>query len=104
VSNTIQQLQQSPQPESVQLAEWLKELQTAIETEPNLPEPDKAEALEQIGTLAKAGENPQDGTLKKLSSTSIKILKGTIASLPDAAKLAEACTKLLPLITKVLGI
>ncbi|HIK16022.1 MAG TPA: pentapeptide repeat-containing protein [Leptolyngbyaceae cyanobacterium M33_DOE_097] len=104
VSNTIQQLQQSPQPESVQLAAWLKELQTAIETEPNLPEPDKAEALEQIGTLAKAGENPQDGTLKKLSSTSVKILKGTIASLPDAAKLAEACAKLLPLITKVLGI
>jgi len=34
----------------------------------------------------------------------MKILIGTVTSLPDAAKLAEACSKLLPLITKVLGL
>lgn len=104
VSNTIQQLQQSPHPQAADLAALLKELQTAIEAEPDLKSDDKTEALEQVGTLAKAGENPQDGTLKKLAGTSIKILKGTIAALPDTAKLAEACSKLLPLITKALGL
>jgi hypothetical protein len=104
VSNAIAQLQQSTNPEAAQLAEWLKELQGAIEAEPILKPEDKAEALEQVGTLAKAGENPQDGALKKLSNTAVKILKGTIATLPDTAKLADACSKLLPLITKLLGI
>ncbi|GEM_PF-3285982 len=31
-------------------------------------------------------------------------LKGTIANLPDTAKLAEASSKLLPLIAKALGL
>ena len=104
VTNTIAQLQQSTDPEAAQLAAWLKELQGAIEAEPSLKPEDKAEALEQVGTLAKAGENPQDGALKKLSNTAVKILKGTIATLPDTAKLADACSKLLPLIRGVLGI
>ncbi len=104
VSNAIHQLQQSSQPETVQLAAWLDELQGLIEAEPNLKDDDKVEALEQVGTLAKAGENPQDGTLKKLSNTAVKILKGTIAALPDTAKLAEACSKLLPLISGALGL
>ena len=104
VTSTIAQLQQSTNPEVAQLAEWLKELQGAIEAEPSLKPEDKAEALEQVGTLAKAGENPQDGALKKLSNTAVKILKGTIATLPDTAKLADACSKLLPLIRGVLGI
>ncbi|EKQ69198.1 putative low-complexity protein [Leptolyngbyaceae cyanobacterium JSC-12] len=104
VSNAIHQLQQSSQPETVQLAAWLDELQGLIEAEPNLKDDDKVEALEQVGTLAKAGENPQDSTLKKLSNTAVKILKGTIAALPDTAKLAEACSKLLPLISGALGL
>jgi hypothetical protein len=98
VTHTIDHLPTS------ELADLLKQLQSAIETEPNLPADDKAEALEQVGTLAKAGEQPQDGTLKKLSNTAIKILKGTVSSLPDTAKLADAASKLLPLIAKVLGL
>lgn len=104
VTNSIAQLQQSTQPEAAQLAAWLKELQGAIEAEPTLKPEDKAEALEQVETLAKAGEKPEDGALKKLSNTAVKILKGTIATLPDTAKLADACSKLLPLIRGVLGI
>ena len=104
VTNTINELQHSAQPQAAELADLLKQLQSAIETEPDLPADDKAEALEQVGTIAKAGENPQDGTLKKLTNTAIKILKGTISALPDTAKLADAAAKLLPLISKVLGL
>lgn len=104
VTNSITQLQQSAQPQAAELADLLTQLQAAIAAEPDLPPADKTEALEQVATLAKAGEHPQDGTLKKLAGTAIKILKGTIAALPDTAKLAESCSKLLPLIAKAIGL
>ena len=104
VTNTINQLQQSNTPDASQLAEWLKQLQSAVETAEELQPDDKAEALEQVGALAKAGQNLQDGTLKKLANTAAKIIKGTVTNLPDTAKLAEACSKLFPLITKALGL
>jgi uncharacterized protein YjbI with pentapeptide repeats len=59
VTNSISQLQQSTTPKASELAAALKELQIAIESEPTLPPDDKAEALEQVGKLAKAGENPK---------------------------------------------
>ncbi|GAB4375863.1 MAG: hypothetical protein Kow00121_22120 [Elainellaceae cyanobacterium] len=104
VTNTINQLPDRPDSTEPDLKQLLLALQAAIETEPNLPDPDKVEALEQVGTLAKAGQNPQDSTLKKLANTAVKVLKGTVAALPDAAQLAEACTKLLPMITTLIGL
>ena len=77
---------------------------TAIEAEKDLPEEDKAEALEQVKTLAEAGKNPQEEAKQKEAKTAMKILKGTIAGLPTAATLVEACSKLLPLISKFLGL
>ncbi|HEY9626207.1 MAG TPA: pentapeptide repeat-containing protein [Coleofasciculaceae cyanobacterium] len=103
VTNTINQLQATATPEAAQLAALLKELQEAIASS-ELPPADKTEALEQVNTLAKAGQNPADGTLKKLSSTAVKVIKGTIAALPDTAKLVEACSKLLPAISTLLGL
>lgn len=103
VSNTINQLQNGDRPEAAQLAELLKQLQAEIEAS-NLKPDDKTEALEQVGAIAKAGQNPQDGTLKKLSATAIKILQGTVAALPDTAKLAVACSQLLPLIKPLIGL
>ncbi|KAM3097390.1 pentapeptide repeat-containing protein [Phormidesmis sp. 146-12] len=102
LTNTLNQL--SAHPQAAELADLLKQLQRAIESDPDLTPPDKTEALEQIGTLAKAGENPQDSTLKKLAATSVKILKGTVAALPSTATIVEACSKLLPLISKALGL
>lgn len=57
-----------------------------------------------MNVLAEAGLNPQAGKIQKLAGTAIKILKGTIASLPSAASLVEACNKLLPTIAKLLGL
>lgn len=86
------------------MAELLKQLQTAIEAEPGLSEEDKAEALEQVKALAEVRQNPQEGAMQKTAKTAIKILKGTIASLPTAATLYEACNKLLPAIASLLGL
>jgi uncharacterized protein YjbI with pentapeptide repeats len=104
VTNTINQLQQSSNPEAAQLADLLKQLQSTIEAEPALTPEDKTEALEQVGTLAKAGQNPQDGTLKKLAATAIKILKGTIASLPSATQTVTEVTKLVGAIATLLAL
>ncbi|NMF63510.1 pentapeptide repeat-containing protein [Brasilonema octagenarum] len=104
VTNTINQLPESPEPETPGIKELLTQLQEAIEADTNLTEEDKAEALEQVKALAEAGKNPQEGAMQKGAKTAMKILKGTVAGLPSAATLVEACSKLLPLISKFLGL
>jgi uncharacterized protein YjbI with pentapeptide repeats len=104
VTNTINQLPASPDPDNPGIKELLAKLQEAIEAESELPDADKAEALEQVKTLAEAGQKPEDNVLQKAAKTSLKILKGTVASLPDATKLVEACTKLLPAIATLLAL
>jgi uncharacterized protein YjbI with pentapeptide repeats len=104
VSNAINQLPVSPQPDKLGIKELLTQLQAAIEAETNLTAEDKAEALEQVKALAEAGKNPQEGAMQKSAKTAMKILKGTVASLPIAATLYEACQKLLPAIAQLLSL
>ena len=104
VTNSIGQLQSANTPEATQLATLLEQLQSAIEHESHLAPEDKAEAMEQVKTLAEAGQKPEDNALQKAAKTALKILKGTIAGLPDAAKLVESCVKLLPAITTLLSL
>ena len=104
VTTTIGQLQSSDAPEAPKLADLLKQLQTAIESDVNLSEDDKAEALEQVKALAEAGQSPQEGPTQKVAKTAMKILKGTVVGLPTAATLYEACNKLLPAIAQVFGL
>jgi uncharacterized protein YjbI with pentapeptide repeats len=104
VTNTISQLPDSTDPNEPSLKELLTQLQALIESESELNEEDKVEALEQVKVLAESGQKPEDSTLQKLAKTAVKILKGTIASLPDVTKLVESGAKLLPYITKLLGL
>ena len=104
VTNTINQLPASPQSDQPGIKELLTELQTALEAETDLSDDDKAEALEQVKALAELGKNPQESPMQKAGKTAMKILKGTIASLPSAATLVEAGSKLLPAIANLLKI
>jgi uncharacterized protein YjbI with pentapeptide repeats len=104
VTNTINDLPAAPEPEQPGIKELLKQLQAAIEADTNLSQADKAEALEQVKALAEAGKNLQEGAVQKAAKTAIKILKGTIAGLPSAAKLVEEASKILPLISSCLGL
>lgn len=104
VTNTINELAASPEPDKPGIKELLTQLQAAIEADTNLPQEDKADALEQVKALAEAGKSPQEGAMQKAAKTAIKILKGTIASLPSATKLVEQCSNLLPLISTFLGL
>jgi hypothetical protein len=104
VTNTLQQLQTTNHPNAPQLVDLLKQLQTAINDEPDLPPEDKAEALTEVNVLAEAGKNPQKETQQKKANTAIEILKSTIAALTPTAALVKACSELLPAITKLLGL
>ena len=102
VTNTINQLPETSQSEQPNLKELLTQLQKAIETETELPNEDKAEALEQVKTLAEAGQTPQDSNLQKAAKTAMKILKGTTSGLSETTKLVLECSKLLPAISALL--
>ena len=101
VTNAIGQLPDR-ETDGPSLKELLTQLQTAIETEPELPPEDKAEALEQVETLAQTGQNPEDGKLKKAGKTALKILKGTTAGLTETNNLVQECAQLLPAISALL--
>jgi hypothetical protein len=75
VTNTINQLPETSQSEQPNLKELLTQLQKAIETETELPNEDKAEALEQVKTLAEAGQTPQDSNLQKAAKTAFSVFK-----------------------------
>jgi hypothetical protein len=103
VTNTINQLPASTQSDKPGIKELLTQLQTVIEAETHFSDDDdKAEALEQVKTLAEVGKNPQESTMQKAGKTAMKILKGTIAGLPSVATLVEAGSKLLPAIADLL--
>ncbi|MGG6265612.1 hypothetical protein ACQ4M3_06350 [Leptolyngbya sp. AN03gr2] len=103
VNKTISELKSSEAASAASLAEYLKQLQTAIENDSNLPPSGKADALEQVQEIAKAGRNPDSETTQKLVKAASRTLKGMLTELPNATQFIEACTKLLPFITKIFG-
>lgn len=104
VSNQIQQLPPASAADQSGLKELLAQLQAVIETDAELSEADKAEALAEIGELAKAGQAPQETAMKKLARRSLHVLRGVTASLSEASKLAAACKDLLPLVAGLFGL
>ncbi|MBH8562136.1 pentapeptide repeat-containing protein [Nostoc sp. CENA67] len=104
VSIALNQLPDSPEPDKPGIKELLSQLQDAITQSSHLPEADKAEALEQVKTLAEAGQNPQESTKQKTAKTAITMLKGIFAGLPTVATLYEAANKLLPAIAKLFNL
>ena len=103
VTNTINKLPETPQSDQPNLKELLTQLQKAIETEPELADEDKIEALEQVKTLAEAGHKPEDSAIQKTAKTAMKILKGTTAGMSETTKLVQECSKLLPAIAALLA-
>ncbi|KAM3095820.1 hypothetical protein ACKFKF_24220 [Phormidesmis sp. 146-12] len=103
VTNALNQLPNTTT-EEPGIRELLTQLQTAIESDPELSEKGKTNALEQVKTLAEVGQNPEQPEKKSLGEKAMIFLKGTIATLSGTAKLAEAAKVLLPLIAKALGL
>ena len=103
VSFAINQLPSSSEPDKPGIKELLIELEAAISADPNLSEDDRNDALEQVKDLAEAAQNPNDGGMKEKAKKAGRMLGRIISALPTATQLVEACSKLLPLITKPFG-
>jgi uncharacterized protein YjbI with pentapeptide repeats len=103
VSNVINQLPNSSDPNQSGIKECLTELKKAIEEDTELQPEDKADLLEQVKALAEAKLTSEPDKKESLVRNAKKIFKATLDGLPDTAKLAEACSKLLPIILGLLG-
>ncbi|MBD1811916.1 DUF1542 domain-containing protein [Microcoleus vaginatus DQ-U2] len=103
VSNIINQLPSSSEPDRPGIKELLTQLQAEIKADPNLTEDDKQDALEQVKELAEAAQNPNDAEMKNKAKKADRMLGRIISAVPQATKLLEFCNNLLPLITKVFG-
>jgi hypothetical protein len=98
VNNAINQLPVVSEPDKFALEQLLSQLQEAIQTEAKLSSEDKAEALEQVKTLAEAGQRLRDSNSQKAAKTAIKILKGTAVDLTESPLKSEL-GRLLPMIS-----
>jgi uncharacterized protein YjbI with pentapeptide repeats len=103
VSNVINKLPSSSDPNEPGIKERLTELKKAIEEDTELQPEDKADLLEQVKALAEAKLTSEPDKKESLVRNAKKIFKATLDGLPDTAKLAEACSKLLPIILGLLG-
>ena len=101
VSTSISQLKSLNNPSATELARLLGNLKVAIESDMNLPSDEKVEALTHVAKLAEAGVNPQDSGIKKAAKDAFKLLQGTLTLVPDAVTFGEACSKILPVVSKL---
>jgi septum formation inhibitor MinC len=104
VSIALNQLPDSPEADKPGIKELLTQLQAAISQSTELSDDNKAEALEQVQSLAEAAKNPQENATKKTAKTAITMLKGIFTGLPAVASLVEAANQLLPAIAKLFGL
>ncbi|MTJ54950.1 hypothetical protein FJR38_20915 [Anabaena sp. UHCC 0253] len=90
VSNTINQLQESKEANTSELADLLKQLQFSINSEDNgLDDKDKAKALKYIDAIGKLGSKQNDLTLRENADTALDALSaiiGKVSSLFGSAK------------------
>lgn len=104
VTNTLNQLPESADPNQPGLKELLTQLQAAIESEPELPDEDKAEALKQVPILAEAAQKQEDSTIRRAAKNALTFLKGTTVGMSETTKLVQECRNLLPAITALLSL
>lgn len=103
VTNLLQQLRDSQIQGTPDFAKILGDLQSAIESETQLSDPQKQEALEAVETLAEEAKKPPENRTTKLCTMAMNALKGATGTLSDASKLAEVIKSSLPILKGLLG-
>ena len=102
VANTINQLPSSSNTNEPGIKKLLTQLQQVVD-DPNLSEEDQKQILEQIRTLAEAGQNPQDETMQKKAKKAVGFLKVIAEGIEPTTQLAQVCGKVLPKILLLFG-
>ena len=93
VTNTIQQLRETNQPEAPQLSDFLEQLQKAVESSPELGEPEKKKALEylnQIGEMSAKDPSQKKGMLPILLDAFTGVISKAANLIDPVKKIAAA--------------
>jgi len=93
VTNTIQQLRETNQPEAPQLSDLLEQLQKAVESSSELGEPDKEKALEylnQIGNMSAKDPSQKKGMLPILLDAFTGVISKAASLIEPVKKIADA--------------
>jgi uncharacterized protein YjbI with pentapeptide repeats len=105
VSNQINQIPAPATADQPSLKDILTQLQTAVETDSELSDEEKSEALQAVGRIATAGAEPNpDAKAKGIVKRATDTLKGMAETLTDASNLAEACKTLLPIVLSLFAL
>lgn len=104
VSQTIEQLPSSPQPDQPGIRELLIQLQRVIDAEEHLDSEDKTQALTQIQALARAWSETDNETKQRQVTTTLRVLRGMIAELPHAHNFNETAIRLIPQVAVIFGV
>ncbi|MBK1989309.1 pentapeptide repeat-containing protein [Sphaerospermopsis aphanizomenoides BCCUSP55] len=94
LTTTINELPSAPEPDKPGIKELLTQLQTAIEADENLSKEDKDDALEEVNTLAKLAQNPQDEEMPKKANKAVRMLNRVFQNIPTAVSLLDLVTKI----------
>ncbi len=104
VRSSISHLPMPSDPNTAELKQILMQIQELITTSSELSHGQKLMALEQVKVLTEASVNPTDSRTRKFADQAILVLKGIAASLPDAANITESLSKLLPMVSALIGL
>ncbi|MFW6263916.1 MAG: hypothetical protein ACOC3E_00140 [Cyanobacteriota bacterium] len=104
VTDTVEHLPASGQPDQLGIKELLVPLQRVINAENSLSVEDKTEALKQVQALAEAGKAPENEAKRSQAHTAIRVLRGMIAELPEATDFNQVATRLLPQLDVIFGL
>ena len=103
VANSINQIPASSDSNKPNIKQLLSQLKQGIETEPNLEDIDKYDALEEIDNLAKISQDKQESEQKNKAQKSIRMLQRISKVLPAGAALVTICKEVLPAISDFFG-
>jgi len=102
VSNQINQLPDvAPEAGQPSLKDLLTQLKEAVETDAELSEVEKKEALGEVAKLAEAGSDPKENAMQRMAKRAANTLKSITEPLTEASNLATVCKKLIPLILAI---
>ncbi len=104
VSQTLEELPASFQPDQPGIRELLTELQRVTTAEGHLPDRDRDQVLSQIKNLAHIWKEKETSTKKKEAVIAVEILQRIVAEVPEAEDFNETATNLIPQIAGIFGV
>ncbi|HLO87524.1 MAG TPA: pentapeptide repeat-containing protein [Nostocaceae cyanobacterium] len=104
ITNTVQELKESNQPEAANLADLISQLQKAIQDEASLTDEQKKDALEALETIGEEAQKLPENRIQKVCKFALNSLKALTPVVTATGQLSTALKECLPLIGNMMGL